>query len=71
MPSNPFQTTRNASPANFSFSPSTSYARDNIAVPSTSSLTAAQHATQADTDFEDRLPEPATITALPTPAVGS
>lgn len=71
MPSNPFQVARNQTPENFSKSPSTSYLRDNIAVPATSPKSAAQHATQADTDLEDILPEPTTAAAEPTPAVGS
>jgi hypothetical protein len=70
MASQPFNTL-NDTPANDSTSPSTSYLRDNIAVPATSSKTAAVHATQADTDIESKLPSGATVTALPTPAVGS
>jgi len=63
-------TTPSDNPENFSKSPSTSYLRNNIAVPANSSRTAAAHATQADTDLEDILPSGATVASLPTPQSG-
>jgi hypothetical protein len=65
----PFTTPRD-NPGNDSFSPSASYLRNNIAVPANSSKTAAAHALQADTDYEDRLPSGATVASLPTPQSG-
>lgn len=61
--------TLNDSPANFVFSPDTSYLRDNIAVPAkTLGRTAAVVATRADTELESRLPTAATVAAITTPA---
>jgi hypothetical protein len=67
MATQPF-TTLNDSPSNFSYSPYTSYERDNIAFPANSGLLvplASAVNERADTDFEDRLPSGATTASLP------
>jgi hypothetical protein len=67
MPTQPF-TTANDSPTNLSYSPYTSYLRDNIAFPANSGLlvpAASAVNERADTDIEDRLPSGATVASLP------
>lgn len=66
---NPFDQIPVQSDPHLSYSPDTSYLRTNIAVPTvTYGKSAAQVATDADTELESHLPTTITTAAVPTPA---